>query len=205
MTIAAHTILLSEDDAVIAPLTEAFGSHAQLTPIASVSTLDELGAMLGLRPHGLVVVDVQPDPDGMIAELREFITSFPNCRFVVVADSFDKRVLLESMQAGARHYLPKDWIGPDIVPICRELVEQIDGVEGESQSGGRVCTVFSTSGGCGATTVAMNLAAELADITGERSLLVDFDLSNEALPTGTRLSIGTAIVEVTPEPHRAPA
>ncbi len=33
------------------------------------------------------------------------------------------------------------------------------------------------------------------------NLLVDLDLSEENLPTGTRLQIGTAVFEVTPVPH----
>jgi len=32
-------------------------------------------------------------------------------------------------------------------------------------------------------------------------LFIDMDLSNENLPAGTRLSIGNAIIEVTPVPH----
>jgi hypothetical protein len=32
-------------------------------------------------------------------------------------------------------------------------------------------------------------------------LYVDLDLSNENLPAGTRLAIGTAVIEVTPQPH----
>ena len=33
------------------------------------------------------------------------------------------------------------------------------------------------------------------------NLLVDLDLSAAALPPGTRLRVGTALVEITPEPH----
>ena len=33
-------------------------------------------------------------------------------------------------------------------------------------------------------------------------LYVDFDLSEEALPAGTRLAVGEAVVEVSPVPHR---
>ena len=32
-------------------------------------------------------------------------------------------------------------------------------------------------------------------------LYVDFDISAENLPAGTRLAVGTAVIEVTPEPH----
>lgn len=176
MTEPVRTILLSGDSAVEAALIGAFESHSSLTPLATVGSLDELEALLAVRPFGLVIVDVQDDPDTMIASLRELIPTKPDCRFVVVAESFDKSVLLESMQAGARHYLPKDWIGPDIVPICRELVEQIGGEAEDDDSGGRVITVLSASGGCGGTTLAINLATELGILSGVRSLLVDFDL-----------------------------
>jgi hypothetical protein len=33
-------------------------------------------------------------------------------------------------------------------------------------------------------------------------LFVDFDLSEAAVPPGTRLSVGTAVIEITAEPHR---
>lgn len=176
MAPSVRTILLSEDDAVAEALAEAFGEDRVLTPIAGVGSIDELEALLSLRPQGLVIVDVQPDPTGMIAALAEIIPNRPNCRFVVVAEAFDKRVLLESMQAGARHYLPKDWIGADVVPICRELAGQMDEAGTEDGPRGRVCTVLSASGGCGATTFAVNLAAELGVLAGSRSLVVDFDL-----------------------------
>jgi MOSC domain-containing protein YiiM len=32
-------------------------------------------------------------------------------------------------------------------------------------------------------------------------LFVDLDLSGENLPPGTRLAVGSAVIEVTPEPH----
>jgi MOSC domain-containing protein YiiM len=32
-------------------------------------------------------------------------------------------------------------------------------------------------------------------------LYVDLDISEESLPTGTRLALGSAVIEVTPEPH----
>lgn len=45
---------------------------------------------------------------------------------------------------------------------------------------------------------------------GERSLwplagdqlIVDFDLSEETAPVGTRLAVGSAVIEVSPKPHR---
>jgi hypothetical protein len=54
----------------------------------------------------------------------------------------------------------------------------------------------------------MNIrAADLVATSRERvplagdQLYVDFDLSGENLPAGTRLAIGAAVVEITPPPH----
>ncbi|NKB70231.1 MAG: MOSC domain-containing protein [Candidatus Latescibacteria bacterium] len=50
-------------------------------------------------------------------------------------------------------------------------------------------------------------SADLIAVTKERwplagdQLYVDFDLSVENLPPGSRVQIGTAVVEITPEPH----
>jgi MOSC domain-containing protein YiiM len=38
------------------------------------------------------------------------------------------------------------------------------------------------------------------DLAGDQ-LYVDMDLSDENIPAGTRLTLGTAVLEVTPEPH----
>ena len=55
----------------------------------------------------------------------------------------------------------------------------------------------------------MKNARAAALIAGDRErwplagdqLIVDLDLSSENLPAGTRLAVGTAVIEVTDEPH----
>src|SRR5439155_22623184 len=43
-------------------------------------------------------------------------------------------------------------------------------------------------------------ARERWHLAGDQ-LFMDLDLSAENLPTGTRLAVGSAMIEVTPEPH----
>jgi MOSC domain-containing protein YiiM len=66
--------------------------------------------------------------------------------------------------------------------------------KGSSHDVGRQVTLINTL-------AAKLIAAEKPlDLPGD-NLVVDLDLSTEALPTGTRLRIGTAVLEVTPLPH----
>lgn len=172
MSQASNTILVTTNKGVSGAIAEAFGDEPLLQSPIVVEHLRELEKHLEHSPAGLVLVDVEPEPHVMLEYVRELVDANPQCRFVVIAPDFDKEILLESMQAGARHFLPQAWIGPDVVPICRELAEQ---VRGPLAAHGSLYTVLSASGGCGATTFAVNLAAELGAMAGQRSLLVDFD------------------------------
>lgn len=172
MSHPSSTILVTTNKGVSGAIAEAFNEDPFLTPILVVEHLRDLEKHLEHSPSGLVLVDVEPEPHVMLEYVRQLVDANPRCRFVVIAPDFDKEILLESMQAGARHFLPQAWIGPDVVPICRELAEQ---VRGPVAAHGSLYTVLSASGGCGATTFAVNLAAEFGAMAGQRSLLVDFD------------------------------
>lgn len=174
MSSTAGTILVTTNPEVTDALNGAFGDDALLLPIEQIETMRDLEKRLDRDVSGLVIIDIEPEPSVMLEYVGQLVDAHPRCRFVVVAPSFDKQMLLESMQAGARHFLPRDWIGPDVVPICRELIEQIAGAS-SSASNGAVLTVLSAGGGCGATTLAVNLAAELGELASERALVVDFD------------------------------
>jgi pilus assembly protein CpaE len=175
MSQASSTIVVTTDDSVMEALRAAFDDDPVLTPLVPCRSMDELEHRLTLVPRGLVIIDLAPGPAEILESIASLVSSHPDVRFVVVAPEFDKQLLVESQNKGAKHFVPKAWIGPDIVPVCRELASE--GVpEGEdAPRGGAIYTVIAASGGCGATTFAVNLAAEMAVIRDARSLVVDFD------------------------------
>jgi MOSC domain-containing protein YiiM len=65
---------------------------------------------------------------------------------------------------------------------------------GNSPEVGRQVTLIN------ALAASLIAADQSLDLPGD-NLVVDLDLSTEALPTGTRVQIGAAILEVTPLPH----
>ena len=95
----------------------------------------------------------------------------------------------------------------------RELLEQgvLDVVEGLVGDNWRARGSSMTPDGSAHPDMQLNImnsrAAALVAQDGERwqlagdQLFIDMDLSTENLPPGTRLSIGSAVVEVTSQPH----
>jgi len=176
LTAGNGTLIVTSDTDLADSIRGAIGEEPCLAPIGTVSSLLELTVRLSHRQVDLVLVDISPSPTDTLASLKDVTTEHADTRFVVIAPDFDKELLLLAMRAGARHFMPKSWVNEDMLPVCRDLVEQLQEHGRPAADVGDAITVFSSSGGCGATTVATSLAAELSRLAGRDTLVVDLDI-----------------------------
>lgn len=119
-----------------------------------------------------VLLDIEPDPRRILADLESISGRFPDTRFIVLAESLRNDLVLEAMQAGARHFMLKRDLDSNLGAVLQRLVGS---KLAASEMRGLVGTVLSVSGGCGGTTVAINLANELSLLSSKAALLVDLD------------------------------
>jgi len=156
--------------------------RAAVQPLAEKTTVSVCKDLSGFRTHlarsaadaGAVVavVDIDEDARRLLFDLSRVVTAFPTMRPVVVSEQFNEDLVLQAMQAGARHFLRKGSIASELGAVLSSLLAHE--VEGPSHMG-RVISVFSCGGGCGATTVAVNLAHELHAGESNSILIVDLD------------------------------
>jgi pilus assembly protein CpaE len=123
-------------------------------------------------PWVAALVDIDPDPLRILHEMSKAVAGNPQTRFIVLAMDFNEKLVLQAMQAGARHFLRKSSVGSELGPVLEKLVSHA--AESTKQLG-EIISVFGCSGGCGATTVAVNLANELRLATSQPVLAVDLD------------------------------
>ncbi len=123
-------------------------------------------------PYAAVVADIDQHPQEILFELSKVVAASPKTRFIVVSKGFDEKLVLQAMQAGARHFLRKGAIAGDLGKVLEHLLAHETEVSKET---GEVISVFSCSGGCGSTTAAVNLANELRLAGSKPVLLVDLD------------------------------
>lgn len=133
---------------------------------------DDLAVRMERNPAPAVLVDIDPEPARMLAGLETVAQRFGDARFVVLANNIRSDLVLEAMQVGARDFLVKQSIPSDLDGILRRLLPN-GSIRPEMR--GRVATVLSASGGCGATTLAINLARELNTMASSPALVVDWD------------------------------
>ena len=141
----------------------------------------ELSLRLTREPTPVALVDLDPRPRQALADLAEITERFPGTRFVALASSVNDELLVEAMEAGVRRVVAKHGIAQDLQGVLNRLTPSAAAADGGAAHGD-VITILSAGGGCGATTIAANLANEVgAQQAGKPALLLDLDLTYGSL------------------------
>jgi pilus assembly protein CpaE len=172
MDAGRRIVLMTNDSPTQRAVEEILKSASQPVTLETCAGLQNLVALLERKPASVILVDIDPEQKRMLAGLDPVLSRFPQTRLVVLSNEVTNELMLEAMQIGARHLLPKRAIQADLLGVLGRFVF------GESLSPkkrGHVVTVLSAGGGCGATTLSLNLAYEVQLETARPVLLVDLD------------------------------
>lgn len=133
---------------------------------------DAYSAVMKVQPH-IVIVDLNDEQNQVYEFIDKILHSQTKTKFIVTALSYDTDSIIKAMRAGAREFLPKPVIKDDFDKTINKLKEQFYGTEKTTNC--KIITLFSNKGGIGKTSIATNLALELANITKEKVALVDMN------------------------------
>jgi Flp pilus assembly CpaE family ATPase len=170
----AKLLVLTAEPELLAAVQAAANTSAAPDDVLLCKSMVELRSRLaqGEKSRTAALVDIDEDPPQILFELTKTVTAHPDIPFVVLAEQFDEKLVLQAMQAGARHFLRKSSIGPELDTVLGRLLLH---EPARVSRLGDVVAVFSCSGGCGTTTTAVNVAAELQLAGAGSVLLVDLD------------------------------
>lgn len=119
----------------------------------------------------IVFVDISNETSDII-EIVENIRLLTD-KIVITSTDYSTDTIVKAMRMGAREFLPKPVIKNDLMRV----VEMLSKPESECEiTASKIITVYSNKGGIGKTTIASNLAAELAKTTHNKVALVDLNL-----------------------------
>jgi len=138
----------------------------------SCTDLIALTTLLDRQRAAAVLVDIDPDPAGILEAMAPLMARFAETRFLVVSSEFRNDLMLEAMRNGARDFLVKSTLASDLVKALRRVVPL---TATAAPPEGTLISIFSAGGGCGATTLAINLANETGLAGGRPVLLIDLD------------------------------
>lgn len=138
------------------------------------SDLSEIFNALSSLQKSVFIVDISRDTKKYLDFISEVSSACPMCKIIAVSDSPSVELIVKVMRAGAKDFLSAPVIKTEFYEILNKIYKKLsDGLDNDSKS--RVITVFSNKGGIGKTSIASNLALELAKITKENVALVDLN------------------------------
>ena len=152
----------------------------------------------------LVVIGPETPTNEALAFSAALRLTRPAVGVILIREHADVALLSQALQAGIREVVPAgDQAG--LAAACRRsrevsrrlLVTSPPGVA-EASADGRIITVFAAKGGCGKTTLAINLAVVLARDTGHRVCVVDLDLAFGDVAISVQLNPARTIVDALP-------
>jgi pilus assembly protein CpaE len=175
-------MLVTRDDAAAEVVQRVVEESGAFDFKGAYQDLSQVRGQLSPSKIQAVIVDIDPDPPQILRSVASICHVAPETLVLVVCESLKKELLLEAMRAGARHFLEKKKLADNLL---EELLSVIPNGEEKKHatSGSVVVPVFSAGGGCGATTIAINLASELRILSERPVLAIDLDVCYGAVST----------------------
>lgn len=167
---ARRVLLMTQEKRTTSAVAEALQNNGQLSPDDVCSDLQGLSRRLDSAAAPAALVDIDAHPESTLGALESLVRRHAQTRFIVLSDALRSEWLLQAMQAGARHYVIKGSIAADLEGVIYRLCPVEAGT-----ANGLTVAVLSAAGGCGATTIAANIAFELNQLLKEPTLAIDLD------------------------------
>lgn len=154
----------------------------------------------GLEPE-VVFMELPANSTDTLAIVGRLQEELPGTSVIVSAHDPTPQMILSSMRAGAREFLPRPVDPQELAKVIDHLRRQKSTVAASGRARGTVISVFATKGGAGATTTACNLATTVAADPDVKVLLVDLNMQMGEIPVHMKLprrySIADAVREGT--------
>ncbi len=124
----------------------------------------------------VLLLDLSAVPSELNIAMRQLRYQAPRIKVVALHSSPDSATILSAMRAGASEFLHPP-LADNLVPALQRLLNASES-ENVPATRGKIIGFLSAKGGCGATTLACHVSAELQNLTHKNVLLADLDLTS---------------------------
>lgn len=174
MVSESNILLVTMDDNAANAVKKTLLHSKGMTLAGICKKTSEIRGYLKNKNIQAIVIDIDNKPSHVLYELGNILHSHPEIYVIVICSGYHKELVLRAMQAGARNFLEKQNIAKEL----SEVLLHLDKTSKRKKKGAvsdSVISIFSAGGGCGATTVTVNLASELRLLSSQPVLMIDLD------------------------------
>jgi pilus assembly protein CpaE len=173
-------ILVGKDAHLRAETRTHVATTGRVHVIAESSDYQRASELIGqLRPQGVIIL-IDGDEDAALDLVREIGREHPRTAIICTGKHCTSETIVRAYRAGAHEFL----LQPPDPHEMKEVLERLEAFLGEDETKrvGRVIAVYSSRGGSGTTTIAVNVAVTLARRTRQETVIVDLNFQYGCLP-----------------------
>ena len=126
-----------------------------------------------LPGKSIFIVDLSQREEEKINLIENISSGCKNCKILALSDNPTIDLIIRIMRAGAREFIPVPVIKNEFFETLNKTIEQIEKPRRYNKC--KIISIFSNKGGMGKTSLASNLALELANISKEKVALIDMN------------------------------
>jgi pilus assembly protein CpaE len=147
---------------------------AQLFEVRSYPDTAALGRLLSSQPLSVCLLDATSSKDTALPLIREIEKAAPKLPVVTLLSRNDPDLVLACLRQGAAEFLIHPFLADQVGAVFGRLATTHPNLS-QPDSQGRLVAVLPVKGGCGASTLALNLAYQRKKFDAKRVLLADLD------------------------------
>ncbi len=134
---------------------------------------DIFNILASSKGKSLLIIDLSTNKIKNLDFILQVTKECKNCKVLALSDNPSVELIIEVMRAGAKEFVPVPIIKNEFFEAIKKLVTEMN--EPVKKNKCKIISVFSNKGGIGKTSLATNLALELAKITKENIALIDLN------------------------------
>ena len=142
---------------------------------------DAYGQVSSANESSVLIVDFSDNKSEKIQLISKVCANISGCKILALSDNPSVNLIVEVMRSGAREFLPLPLIKNEFSDSMNKILSENSQTNKNSRC--KIISVFSNKGGIGKTSLATNLALELAKVTKENIALIDLNFQTGDITT----------------------
>ncbi len=160
------TVILTDEFSTAEVLKLFLGEFDNLNIIEAAHSPSEiLESISGIEEKALFIVDLSDRTSEKLDLILNVSKNCPDCKILAMSDNPSVDLIIKVMRAGANEFIPIPLIKGEFFEGVNKLIREDSEVRKNNKC--KIISVFSNKGGIGKTSLAANLAVELAKNTKE--------------------------------------
>jgi len=198
MSQTISVVIIDSDTDSINSMVKYMKGLDNIVTVEGVATSFDSGFELIHKKKPMVVIlEVEDDIGLSIERIIRILDRFPQVSILATSKDKSSETILKVMRSGATEYLLRPVVDTDLAFALQKLGRLWLTKAVPEVGVGSIFTVFGPKGGVGVTTIAINLAVDIYEITKKPTIIVDLDLNAGDVTTFLNMKPTYTISDVT--------